>query len=381
MISTIVRFELKKIFKQKSMIFWTFILPILFIVLFASIFGNMEYSFDVHYMDQDKSPASKDFIKHISSVDGFNVLKETDKEKVLSDIKNGKTTTFITIPKGFGSDIENGNQTNLDFYFDGTKDASQSVQPVRSVISNILNGYREGKLEGVMQSQFQDQSKVNQILSPPIDLKENEITVKKINAVTQIVPGYAVMFVFFIVITMARSFSQHRESGMLARLSSTPMNRVHYVIGMWIPNVILVMIQIGVLLYFGYLVYHITLGNIFALSILAFILALAVTSLGLFISFSAKTEQLALGITQILTLGGAALGGLWFPLDLMPGIIQKIAHVIPQYWAQKGFVGIMARGYGLTDILPSLLFLGAFTIICLTLSVLTYKHFMKGAVS
>lgn len=361
------------------MVFWTFALPILFIVMFASIFGNITSNFDVHYLDLDHTPASQNFIKSISKVDGFNVTKETDKAKALQEIKNGKLTTLITIPKGFENNIQTGSQTQVHLYYDGTNSALQSVQPVRALMQNILNGYREGKLHKVLQSQLHDESKVNQILTPPINLKETKMLVKKINMVTQIVPGYAVMFVFFIIITMARSFSKHRESGMLARLSSTPMNKLHYVIGMWIPSVILVIIQIFVLLYFGYFVYNVTLGNMLALSVLAIVLALAVTSLGLLISFAAKTEQLALGITQILTLGGAALGGLWFPIDMMPNIIQKIAHVLPQYWAQQGFIGIMARGYGLSEIVPNLIYLGAFTLICLALSTATYKHFMKGA--
>src|SRR5690625_7806775 len=45
----------------------------------------------------------------------------------------------------------------------------------------------------------------------------------KQDVIVSIVPGYAVMFVFFIIISMVTSFIKDRDLGMVARLASTPL--------------------------------------------------------------------------------------------------------------------------------------------------------------
>src|SRR5690625_6438297 len=51
---------------------------------------------------------------------------------------------------------------------------------------------------------------------------------------TSIVPGYTVMFVFFIIISMVSSFLNDRDLGMVARLASTPLTSNCYLIVKWI---------------------------------------------------------------------------------------------------------------------------------------------------
>ncbi|GAB1779142.1 MULTISPECIES: ABC transporter permease [Priestia] len=381
MVGTILKKEIKRMGKQKAIYFWTFGLPILFIVVFSSIFGNTNYSFNIHFVDQDHSEASNTFLKSIDKIDSFDTKKEVSVKNAVKQLSDGKIQTLIVIPKGFGDSLSRGNQTSVHFYYDGTQGEAQAVAPVKSLLDNLSNGYREHKIEQIVSMQTKDSQKTKDMLASPLQIQDKKIIAKKVNAVTQIVPGYTVMFVFFIIITMARTFMQDRESGMLSRLFSTPMNRFHYMIGMWIPNVILVLVQITVLLTFGHFVYNLHIGNFGAIALLSVLLSLAGTSLGLLVAFVAKSEQMAIGITQLVTLGGAALGGLWVPLELMPKAIQTTAHFLPQYWAHKAFMDIMARGRDIAHIVPALLYLGIFTLICISLAAVAYKGFVKGATS
>ncbi|NRD78473.1 ABC transporter permease [Bacillus sp. BRMEA1] len=379
MIGAFIKKELKRMSKERGMFFFLIILPILFIVMFSTILGNQNYTFQIHYIDQDHSALSKDFIHHLSPSKTFELVKESDEKEVLAQIKKGKDTNLLIIDKGFESSIKSGQSPILHFYYDKNQSSAQEVAPIKTLVENIINGYNQAKIQTFVQSHSKNVTEAHYVLSPSIDLKSKAVSVKKVNAITSIVPGYTVMFVFFILMSMARTFIRERDSGMLARLYATSITRFQYTFGMWIPCVIVVLIQIAVLLGFGYFAYHLSLGNIPSLIVLSFILTLAVTTLGLVISFYTKSEQMAIGLTQIITMGGAALGGLWVPLDIMPKSIQTIAHFLPQYWAQTGYVNIMTRGANLADILPTLYYLIGFSIICFILALVGFKNFFKGA--
>ncbi len=74
--------------------------------------------------------------------------------------------------------------------------------------------------------------------------------VDKKEVITSIVPGYTVMFVFFVMISMGFSFLQDRDHGMVARLASTPLHPSHYLLGKWAAYFLVVGIQMIVLLLF-----------------------------------------------------------------------------------------------------------------------------------
>ena len=57
------------------------------------------------------------------------------------------------------------------------------------------------------------------------------------------------------------------------------------------------------------------IGDVAAVSALVFMLALCGTGLGLALSMLVKSENQGMAFTQLLVMGGAVLGGLWFPVD------------------------------------------------------------------
>lgn len=66
-------------------------------------------------------------------------------------------------------------------------------------------------------------------------------------------------------------------------------------------------------------------------------LALApLTVLGVAVGLWVKAETVQ-GLTTLLLLVLAMLGGLWFPVEMMPRVMQQLAHTLPSYWlAQLG---------------------------------------------
>ena len=61
----------------------------------------------------------------------------------------------------------------------------------------------------------------------------------------------------------------------------------------------------------------------------------------------ARTYAQANAFSQILTYSTAALGGAWWPIDIVPAWMQRLAQLTPVYWAMQGFQDIIVRGQGL----------------------------------
>ncbi len=381
MVKSIFVKEIRLALRDKSTYFWYFAMPIIFIVVFASIFGSMDdSSLKVNIIDADGTASSKQFTNYISGIDGFEIehFEANTMDEQISKIRDGKMSSLLVIPKGFEQQTYRGEQAELIFHRDAVADTS--VAPIQAVLQNIAYGYREGKLAEVFAATGMEATAIKASLEAPIKIEEVKENSTNTNMVTLVVPGYTVMFVFFIMITMVNNFVKDRNTGMLARLRSTPMNSKAYLIGMWIPNILIVLIQCIAILGFGSVVYDLALGDLFTISLIVIALSICVTGIGLALCMFVKTENQGVAFVQIIAMGGAILGGLWFPIDLMPQVIQNIAKFIPQYWAQAGFQDVMLRNAHVGDIWANLTVLLAFGAAGLLIASLRYKKYLQSAV-
>lgn len=380
MIKSIVRKEIQVLLKQSGTFFWLLLMPLLFIVLFASIFNNSADSITIRYYDADATASSKQFVDTLGAIKGVKLATDADLtlDEQIAQIKDGKKTSLLVIPKGYEAALQKGG-AQVDLYRDAAADTA--VAPLTAMLQNVATGFREVKLKSTLQSLGQSDAQIGKTLSPPLNVNEIKESAVKTNAISQFVPGYTVMFVFFIIITMIRNFIRDKESGMLARLRSTPLKPHQYLIGMWIPNIIAVLVQCAVLLGFGNLVYDLSFGDPLAMAVIVVSLAICATGIGLMLSMLVRSENQGLAFTQILTMGGAALGGLWFPSDFMPKTIQIIGKCTPQYWAQHALQDIVIRGAGVADLWQPIAILLGIGIAGLLVAVARYKRFLLSAAS
>ncbi len=103
------------------------------------------------------------------------------------------------------------------------------------------------------------------------------------------------------------------------------------------------------------------IGNqFFPLALMAFATSLAALGYGLMIGTLSTTHQQAAGFGSVSIIILAALGGIWVPIYLMPGIMRHIAIYSPFNWAISGFYSVFLRGGSFINILPEFFKLVAF---------------------
>lgn len=375
----IIRKELKLLRKDKQSFFFLLLMPVIFIVMFASIFGGTGDSGNIslHAVDLDGTEASEALLKQTGQIMDVKLAEADQLDDQLDKIKKGQYSAVLVIPSGFEADMRQGKPVDVKLYQDPA--AQTSVAPIQAILNSILSQYREQKLTDALIRMGQSKPQAEQTLASPIRVENVTTSSDSFSYIDQVVPGMTIMFVFYIMITMAKRFFDEKKSGLLSRIRSTAIKPLHYLIGMWIPFVLFVIAQCTLLFAFGHFVYGLNLGDLSALALIVIGLSIAGTGIGLGLSFLVPGEGAAMAVTQIIAMGGAMVGGLWMPSYLMPQFVQTIGHFTPQFWAQHSLLDVIAHGAGVGEIAGTVLILLAFGLAGLAVAFFRLPGFLRSA--
>lgn len=156
-----------------------------------------------------------------------------------------------------------------------------------------------------------------------------------VNVVYQVlVPSYTVMFVFFIIIFMARSFIAERDMQTLNRLRIAAISRTGLLIGKTVPFLLISLVQTVLLFLAGKALFGMSWGQE-PLMLVPVMLAtsLAATALGLLAAATVRTDSQVSAYGNFLVLTLAGISGCLMPRSWQPELMQKIGLATPHAWA------------------------------------------------
>jgi ABC-2 type transport system permease protein len=159
-----------------------------------------------------------------------------------------------------------------------------------------------------------------------------------------VVPGYTVMFVFFIVNFMARSFIGEHDMGTLSRLRLAPITRSGMMIGKTVPFLVISLIQTALLFLAGKVLFGMDWGRQpWLLLPVMLCTSMAATSLGLMVATLVRTEAQVSAYGNFLVLTMAGISGCMMPRSWQPELMQKLGLVTPHSWALIAYDQILNR--------------------------------------
>lgn len=166
--------------------------------------------------------------------------------------------------------------------------------------------------------------------------KESGMTIFRID---NLAGGIAVFGQMFVMLFTAIGVAKDRESSFLTRLYSSPMKSGDFLMGYLLPMLVTAVIQLAVSFIVAFMISLITGCEISILGLLLCIVmaipsALMFSSIGMLFG-SLFNEKAAPGICSIMISVGSMLGGIWFDVEGVGGIMQKIAKCLPFYYATK----------------------------------------------
>jgi len=165
------------------------------------------------------------------------------------------------------------------------------------------------------------------------------------------VPGNLVMFVLMSMVFSGAVIAVERHTGVLKRYAYTPARRISILLGKLFGRMLIAFTQIVFLLLVGKYLFHVSLGaSPGGLILLMTVFAFCTGAFGvLFGSLFRNPEQVS-AISIITTLTMSALGGCWWPIELVPRAFKVIALLLPTGWAMDGIHKLISFGYGMSAI-------------------------------
>jgi ABC-2 type transport system permease protein len=165
---------------------------------------------------------------------------------------------------------------------------------------------------------------------------------------------------FFVFVLTGVSFLRERVGGTLERLLATPVTRGEIVLGYSLGFGIFATIQVLVLTLFvlgGIQVPAIgpigawtfgldvpTAGSPAVAFLVALLLAIGAVNLGIFLSTFARTELQIVQFIPIVIVPQILLGGVLWPVDRLPPVLQAISQVMPVRYAVDALREVMLKG-------------------------------------
>ena len=396
--------------KDKVSVLLTFIVPLVLMTIFGSIFGGSDsgqYGIRLAVLNQSLSPVAKQIESSLDTMKSFLIIKsfKDDSGKVITFdtvsiqeyVRAGKASAALILPTDAYTDTSVG--LYVKFYYDPKNDIEMQTIGglVRQVVFNqfpsiiMQSGLRQtekflGMKSGpvfnrTMASLINKYFKIdtNRILHPKLSdfhiaggdsgkgntnffqnivrIEDQQLVGKEVKNpwATRSVGGWAMTFLLFTLTASSSSLFEERRSGVLLRLLTSPVSRVHILWSKYLFNMSLGIIQLFFMFFAGWAMYQVDIfSNFFNLLLIIVAASTACTAFGMLLAAISQTRQQAQGLGTLFILSMSAIGGAWFPTTFMPATIQFFSKLTVVYWSMDGFLEVLWRGVGITSILPHL---------------------------
>ena len=201
------------------------------------------------------------------------------------------------------------------------------------------------------------------------------VTGKAVRYIDWLFPGILAMnLMFSCLFGVGYVVLRYRQSGFLKRLHATPLTAFEFLTAQVLSRLSII-VFITVALYFGVgtLIGFHNAGSVALLLLLMVLGALSMIALGLTVAARFASEELVNGLLNLLTWPMMLLSGVWFSLAGSPRWVQWVADILPLTQLLHAARAVMLYGAGLEQIAPSLLYLGAVTLVFLAFGAWSFK--------
>lgn len=339
--------DLRLFLKSKSAYIWLFAVPLAFIYFmgFANRGPGDPYNRrpPVLVENQDTNFLGRVLLDELGA-QGMWLLDPTNRESAARTIR---------IPADFTARILAGEQSKVGFFQrDGSAESDAMLIEARLV--RALIAMNSHLLESAAQTNAPEritEEQLREVMKQP-----NPVTLDATFAGRKPVPsgfafslpGNLVMYLMMnLMIFGGASVAAERRNGVIRRLMVHPVTKLELVMGKIYGLILLGAVQIGFFLLVGKFLPGVNLGaNLPAVALTLLVLGWVGGSLGVLVGSVFASEDRVVGLCVLVSLLMGALGGCWWPLEIAPPALQKIALFLPTGWALKGLHQLISFGSG-----------------------------------
>jgi ABC-2 type transport system permease protein len=391
----------------------TFLLPILFFSIFASVFGNQGRDATsrvrIAVVDEDGSELSRRIVAGLQKETALSVRVTADAEgggapldRAAAEqlVRSGTLPVAVILPRGVGAAAAVFANAPGSPKIQLLADVSDPVAP--QMVNGLLQKVSmTAAPDLMMQGGLQQFEKYAGALTPgqrsAVDawlprLKPNPDTtpaatdpqgtfgvgVETVDVMRQgrsdslvsfYAAGVGVMFLLFSVSGASGTLLDEVDSGTLDRVLSTRVGMGGLLMGKWLFVTLVGVLQLTVMFLWGWIAFGLDLfSHLPGFFVMTIVTAGAAAGFGLMLATLARTRAQLSGMSTILILTMSALGGSMFPRFLMSESMQKLGLLTFNGWALDGYLKVFWRDAPVWQLWPQVLVLCALATVFLALA-------------
>ena len=361
--------DLRQKVRDRSAIILAVVAPLSLAVLFSTALPGSQTTFNATFVvvDLDGGAVARSLVDGPLSglaPAGIRVERRATEAEAKTMVDDGSASVAIVIPAGFSDAIGAARATGLQVI--GSANATLATQVAQSVLAGFASS-----VEGVQvavatvvatSSSAPDAATVGQVAQAvvaapaPITTVRDQTGNRVASMPTYYAAAMAVLFLFFAAQFGVVSIHAERRAGTLARMLAAPISTRSILLGKLLVSLVLGVVSMGIVALATTALVGADWGDPIAVAALIFATVLAASGIALLVVGFTKNEDQASGLTAIVAMVFAVLGGSFFPLSQAPEGLAAVSLFTPHAWFLRG-VNDLASNEGLVIVLPSLLVL------------------------
>ncbi|MFT8708869.1 MAG: ABC transporter permease [Sporolactobacillus sp.] len=358
---TMLRTQLKLLFRNRLAFVLTILVPIVLTYLFS-----LSASSDTMHLgvaDQSRSQASRILIHQLRGTPNVSVVS-LKAAALRQRVANQSLGAGVIIPKDYAQQVLQGRQPRLDFLKLHTD--AESAQ-LAAIIQNTANNELKLASDARHLSSSLHVSAASLLASFHHE-QLNRRTTRVIDAMPdasaaaqkeKLFNQFLAMFVWFIVIQGLRTIIAEKENGTFARMQASSLRYGNFLAVKLVAVFCYAGSQLALSLLLGPLLFKTgPLNQIGQTAVVyaAYLFALIGLTL-LLVPLLKNQQQFTILATMLVVLTGL-LGGSFFSVqDYAPPLIQTISQFMPESWAIGALNGVAVSGQSMTALASTLLLL------------------------
>lgn len=350
--------ELRRFLRDRSNIFFVFILPLLLVVVIGAQFGSSAQAGRVSIAG-GHSPLQQAITAELEQ--GRTVVETGTWDDIREQVSRGRTSVGLLIPEAASVAFEAGQPVELEILPSSQSSSLAVEQVLRAAIAKV-------ELERAQVVALADHgvptATARSALTTTRDLPAPGVRVESVDKLSEEFSGLGqfdlgassmvLLFTFLSSLSGSSTLIQARRQGIIARSLAAPVSGTQVLLGQAAGRFTIALFQAIYIVLATALLFRVEWGNLaltgLVLVVFSIVSAGAAMVLGSIMDNEGAASGLGVGLGLIL----AGLGGGMVPLELFSDTLRTAAKVTPHSWAYEAFAEIQRHQGSFADILPQL---------------------------
>jgi len=356
----LARKDLAHRFRARETWMWTFVLPVIFFYFIGTVTGGFGGSSDSREWIAVWAPPDAGFLAD-------QLVRRLEQAKyavtrVSSPDELARHSRSLEIPAGFTAMVLAGKPAEVKLARrgggqDADYDKARVSRAVYTVLADLIVAGKN--VQAPRPEDFAALAAQPRALTLRVESAGQRQRIP--TGFEQAVPGTMVMFTLMVLLTGGGALLvTERNRGVLRRLAAAPVSRGAVVLGKWTAQMGRGLIQIAFAMLAGTVLFRVDWGRylpVVCLLVLAY--AALAAALGILLGNLARTEGQVVALGVVATNVLAALGGCWWPIEITPRWVQKLALFLPTGLSMDALHQLVSFGAGPGTVFPHLMVLSA----------------------